>query len=293
MLSVLIPVYNWDIRALVGDLLRQAQDLDTPFEICALDDASEAQWRTLNRQIADDNGVRYAELPENLGRAAIRNRLGQMANYPWLLFIDGDSGVLRADYLQRYLAHLEPGQVCCGGTQYADAPPSDPSLRLRWKYGRAREQRSAAQRSKDPWAHFSTHHFLVPRALFLDHPFDERLRGYGHEDTLFGQSLGGRGTRILHLDNPLLHLGLEPAVVFLEKTRQSIQNLDLLARQGTPLRTRLGNTASRMRRTGLAPLFRSLYRVVRRPLQQILLGKNPPLWALDVFKMGELLRRQA
>jgi hypothetical protein len=289
MLSVLIPVYNWDIRALVSDLLQQARALGIPFEICLLDDASEEKWRAQNRATAYWEAVRYAELPENIGRAAIRNRLGRMASYPWLLFIDCDSGVVRADYLLGYVSQRSPGEVLCGGTQYTDIAPSDPALLLRWRYGRVREQRGVAQRSKNPWASFSTHHFLVPRDIFLHHPFDERLRGYGHEDTLFGHTLQERGIPIRHLDNPLLHLGLEPAPVFLEKTRQSIRNLHYLARQGVQPPTRLGNIASRIRRSGLAAPFSSLYRLCKPPLQKNVLGKNPRLWAFDCFKLGELL----
>lgn len=287
MLSVLIPVYNWDVRALVSDLLAQARGLGIPFEIRLLDDASEEKWRAQNRIIAQWEGVYYAELTENTGRSAIRNRLGRMARYPWLLFIDCDSGMARTDYLQTYLSQMAPGWVLCGGTQYADSPPRDPVLLLRWRYGRAREQRSAARRSRNPWAHFATHHFVVPRDIFLQYPFDERLRGYGHEDTLFGRVLEQQGISIRHLDNPLLHLGLEPAPIFLEKTRQSVCNLIYLAQQGVQPRTRLGDIAFYIQRSGLAPLFSNLYRLFKPTLQKILSGNNPSLWALDCFKLGE------
>ncbi|MBK9490088.1 MAG: hypothetical protein IPO07_15930 [Haliscomenobacter sp.] len=39
MLSILIPIYNYDVRHLVGELQRQAEELSLTYEICLLDDA--------------------------------------------------------------------------------------------------------------------------------------------------------------------------------------------------------------------------------------------------------------
>ncbi|MBK9012976.1 MAG: hypothetical protein IPM82_02230 [Saprospiraceae bacterium] len=65
-----------------------------------------------------------------------------------------------------------------------------------------------------------TNNFLIPRQLFLEIQFDETLRQYGHEDTLFGMELARRQVPIVHIDNPLEHIGLEPVDVFLRKTEQ-------------------------------------------------------------------------
>ena len=43
--------------------------------------------------------VTYIELPENLGRAAIRNKMGRDSKYKFLLFIDADSKLVTENYL--------------------------------------------------------------------------------------------------------------------------------------------------------------------------------------------------
>ena len=79
MLSILIPVYNFDVRVLVEELHRQALGLSLPAEILCFDDGSAEQWKTLNREVALLSSVRYKEWPENLGRSRIRNALADAA----------------------------------------------------------------------------------------------------------------------------------------------------------------------------------------------------------------------
>ena len=42
---------------------------------------------------------------------------------------------------------------------------------------------------------------------------------------MLGYELSKRQIRVLHIDNPLEHIGLEPSPVFLGKTRQAVANL--------------------------------------------------------------------
>jgi GT2 family glycosyltransferase len=78
---------------------------------------------------------------------------------------------------------------------------------------------------------------LIHKSLFEKVKFNEDLAGYGHEDTFFGLELFGQGLIIRHIDNPLIHLGLESASDFLEKTATGIANLhrvELLLREKYP-----------------------------------------------------------
>ena len=61
--------------------------------------------------------------------------------------------------------------------------------------------------------------------MLKEYPFDERIKGYGHEDTLFGFVLLQNNIKILHIENPVLNSCLDSNAIFLEKTKQSIQNL--------------------------------------------------------------------
>ena len=228
MISILIPVYNFGMEALVGDLLKQAKNAHVPFEIRLYDDGSEPVFKAANRKLLQLEGVIYQEMDRNLGRSAIRNRLARDAQFDQLLFMDCDSAVESDDFLKNYLGHLHPEKVLCGGRTYSPAPPENRELLLRWQIGQAREVSTASQRIPFPYRTFMTNNFVVPRSIFLTIGLNEDLEGYGHEDTLFGLELKRSGVSILHLDNPLRHIGLETCDEFLRKTREGIRNLAFL-----------------------------------------------------------------
>jgi len=289
MLSILIPVYNWDVRELVTELYRQSREAAIPFEILCFDDGSTTAFRTLNQDIENLEGVRYLEMPENLGRARIRNHLGQAAQFPYLLFMDCDSKPVYSDFIQRYCKDLHPSAVLAGGTVYDPTPPADARLYLRWLYGYRREQRPLSDRQARPYSGFTTHHFVVPKQIFERIHFEESLREYGHEDTLFGQALERAGIPVLHIDNPLVHLGLEPADVFLQKTEAGVRNLAMLAKAGLQVRTRLGRLYMHLKKYHLQWLVVGLFRIAKPWLKKRLLSMRPRLWQLDAYKLGALM----
>ena len=71
MLSILIPVYNFDVNALVSDLHRQAIDCGIAFEIRCYDDGSTEAFRAKNRAIQTMGNVVWVELEQNIGRSAL------------------------------------------------------------------------------------------------------------------------------------------------------------------------------------------------------------------------------
>lgn len=224
MLSILIPIYQYDVSALVQDLRAQALQLSVPWEIYLLDDASGEVWDQCHRLLGDLSGIRYEALPHNIGRAAIRNRLAEQARYDFLLFLDGDSGIVRDDFLRVYLQQLVNDQVIYGGRVYEEELPAAP-YRLHWYYGKEREVRSATERQQQPHEGFMTNNFVVPKSVLKAIPFDEQIVQYGHEDTLWGNALRKMRVPILHIDNPVSHLGLEVADLWLKKQKQAIENL--------------------------------------------------------------------
>jgi glycosyltransferase involved in cell wall biosynthesis len=294
-LSILIPVFNCDVAALIGSLLAQAGDWPGELEICLLDDKSTATYRHRHRALASQPAVRYEELPANVGRAAIRNKLASQAKHDWLLLLDNDSLLPDDQFLARYAlavrAHPTAG-LLVGGTTYLPTPPADPALRLRWHYGRAREMRSAAARQRDPGGQLAINNALIKKWLLLSYPLDERLSGYGHEDTLLGLELAQAGCEIVHLDNPVLHNGLEPGSIFLEKSRRAVHNLaQVLRTDGLGADTRLMRTATRLRRVRLAGVARATLAALEPALRRHLLSSpQPRLRALDALKLLWLLQ---
>ncbi|GHT75739.1 hypothetical protein AGMMS50262_11960 [Bacteroidia bacterium] len=220
--SICIPVYNCAISTLVEELHKQAVETRHPFEILLMDDCS-SQYREENRRLQELSQVSYIEWQENIGRAKIRNRLAQTAQYPYLIFMDCDTKVENSSYIQNYLAAL-PAEVVVGGYAYAPVPPEH-RYELRWSYGRNREEIPAHVRNLHPNKSFSTFNFLIRKEVFNTVQFDETISGYGHEDTLFGWALKKQSIPIKHIDNPLLHQSLDDTGTFLSKTENSVKNL--------------------------------------------------------------------
>ncbi|WP_430812212.1 MULTISPECIES: glycosyltransferase family 2 protein [unclassified Carboxylicivirga] len=220
MLSICIPVYNVDVRALAAALNKQFEQSGITGEVIVLDDGSADNIRTVNRPLKQLPYVRYYE-QENKGRAATRNRLGHYARYQKILFIDGDCMVSNG-FVQSY---AQPNVIklplVIGRLAYGERPQKR-SLRLRWNYGRKREARIKYDRHS---VSFLSSNFMIDAELFRRIQFDERIKGYGNEDTLFGIQLRLRQIVFQQIDNKVIHLGLEPAPVFLAKTRESLNNL--------------------------------------------------------------------
>jgi len=290
-LSVLIPVYNRVVIELINSLLAQRPDWPGPLEIILLDDGSAEEFRLQNRPLGALSGVTYRELLHNVGRAAVRNQLATNAQHEWLLLLDNDSLLPDAQFLARYAAAYSQAAVLIGGTCYHATPPADATLYLRWLYGQDREARPAAVRQMTPYGQLTINNALIRADVFRQFPLDERLTGYGHEDTKFGVELAAAQVPVLHLDNPVLHDGLEPAAVFLAKSEQAVRNLGQVYREdGLGTDSRLLQTALRLGRRGLASLAWTTLRLIAPRLRRQLLSAKPHLRSLDLLKLHWLLR---
>ena len=289
MLSILIPAYNHDLTDLVKGLWNQAYVLEIPHEILIIDDNSAAGFRSRNRALTSLSHVRYLQLEENVGRSRIRNMLAGKARYESLLFIDADARIMAADFLSRYIGMLGTERVICGGTAYLPDMPGDAAYVLRWYYGRKREERSARERSKDPCRAFSSFQFLATRRILEQVPFDNDLKAYGHEDTVFGLALEQHGIPVLHIDNTLVHDGLEPADEFLDKTRQGLRNLKFLVDQGRypglAQGVRILKKYNFISRLGLHSCMKWVYGKGSVWMNKNLKRRKPRLWILDLYKL--------
>ncbi len=292
MLSICIPIYNKDVTQLVHSLRSQIRALSVPVEILLVDDASGYTYQDINQELGSHPEVSYAALDKNAGRSKVRNTLSEKANYLYLLFMDCDTAVVRNDYLEKYLASLRPDCVVCGGHIYGDEP-GDQRFLLHWLAGSKREVKPAHLRERRPYHSFMTGNFLIHRPVFETIRFREDLRGYGHEDTLFGYELKKRGIRIIHIDNPLLHGGLESGEEFVRKCRESIQNLLLsFELTGRDQRYRqmvtILDTYLKFRKYGLCPLLKCITRLFARLMEKNLNSRHPKLWVLDLYKLSAI-----
>ena len=215
MLSILIPIYNFDVSKLVKELHQQGLNLTVNFEIILVDDASTNNCNLINNTLKVLEYVRYIGLEKNKGRSRIRNYLATLAQYEYLLYMDCDSMPVSNSYLSNYVAELNKHKLLYGGRVYHSEKPIATAKILHWSYGTNREVVDTTIRQKNPYRSFMTNNFLIPKHLMVTHPFDESIRGYGHEDTLFGIELEKSKVAIKHIDNPLEHIDVETVDSFL------------------------------------------------------------------------------
>ncbi len=224
MLSILIPTYNYDVTTLAENLIKQAQYAKCPYEIIIFDDASKSNFQVKNKRLKNYHSINYEELANNTGRAKIRNLLAGTAKYEYLLFIDCDSKIPDNNYLARYTQSLQQNSIIYGGRIYQkEIPPEE--YQLHWKYGIKREAIPRQERIKNPNKSFMTNNFIISKSIFDKIRFDEDISLYGHEDTLFGYELKKNNIEIKHINNPLIHDGLETADDFIKKVKESVENL--------------------------------------------------------------------
>lgn len=289
-LSILIPVYNFDVREFVKELYKQCKELDLEFEILLIDDKSYDEIVILNNELISLNEVRYEKLQINIGRSKIRNLLLESALYSNCLVLDCDLMILAPHFIKKYIDSIKPNTVVVGGHVYSGNPPENKKKILHWKYGVEVESASLKQRLKNPYHSFKTNSFLLTKEVFDIIKFDESIIDYGHEDTLFGIELELNNIEIIHIDNPVIHVGLQEATVFLNKQKEAIENL-LLIGSNPKLKDFLCKK-SRLLTYEKSYLLNIYYSIIslyyRNRLYEKLLSDNPKMKTLNFWKFYTL-----
>ena len=291
MISICIPIYNFDIRPLVKELVRQSQNLAYDIEIILIDDFSLPKYRLMHEDLTEM--TRYIPLEKNIGRAKIRNLFLNYATQPYLLFLDCDAVLVKDDFLLHYLAAINPDtKVVCGGRIYPAQCPSAEQF-LSWKYGTFRESNKASTRKLNPNASFMTNNFLIERCLMEQHLFEEKISEYGHEDTLFGFELFKKGISISHIDNAILNGDIENNATFLLKTEKGIANLVAILgyvsdRELFVSQVGLLRFHQKLERLGLLSLQRYVFRLLKPMLKYSLVHGPINLYVFDFYKLGLL-----
>ncbi len=288
MLSILIPVYNYKIVSLVKELHRQAVELNIIFEILVMEDGSNLLVEK-NKEIDKLEHCRHIVLSRNIGRSAIRNKLADSAKHQFLLFADCDAEVQNVNFIANYLPFCKDDAVVIGGTAY-DANNHDPAYSLRLKYGRNREANINYLSTQKGYENFTTFNFLIDKRVFNKVRFDEKITGYGHEDTLFGHALHEQGYSFQRINNPLIHKGLDDNESFLQKTIESAKNLYLLYISGKyPFlseESKLLRTFIKLKQFKLVRLMSLKLKLSKRILERNLKSKHPSLFYYDIYKLA-------
>ena len=280
MLSILIPTFNDDLRPLLQDLCSQIQSLKVAVEIIVGDDHSDRPESYAN--LEDLGPVKLFRNPKNLGRTATRDVLAQKATYHTLLFLDADVIPSNEDFLKRYLAQIDKASVVFGGVSYSAERPKK-SLLLRWVYGRGREAKTAEQRKRNPY-YIISQNLLIKKDVFLSINASE-IQRYGW-DNVFSFQLYKQGIEVLHIDNPVLHMGIESCDNYLDKVNQAMNTLVWAERQEMISKdfTSIQKFYNQLNTLCVAGLMRQILKPCLPLMRRQLASDIPSIRVLDLYK---------
>ena len=288
MLSVLIPTYNYNCYSLVEVVYNLCFKAGIEFEIICQDDASNSNINLENQKINQLQNCIFLINETNLGRAKNRNSLAAKSKFNWLLFLDCDTKIVRPNFIENYLKQIEnpSTEVVNGGILYQVEKPAKESI-LRWIYGVKREALSVTERNKKVYLSFLSLNFLIKKEVFEKVKFNENIPNFRHEDTLFSFNLKINNIDVLHIKNPVYHLGLESSAVFLKKSEESAKGLIELVNSNLIDKDylKISTVYFYIKNLHLISFFSFIYRFTKNALQKNLLSENPSLKAFDWYRL--------
>ena len=296
VLSICIPVYNSNVVGLAEQLSQQIIQYKLSAEIVIIDDASNSVTEYTNRiGLEGMQHVCYKALTQNKGRSAIRNLFVTFSQGQFLLFIDGDSALIANDFIAKYVEELKNKsiKVLVGGSIYQAIVP-ERVFYLRWKYSISREAKSYEDRLKSRQG-FKTNNFVIEKTVLNQFPFEEKIKGYGHEDTLFGFYLLVNNLKIEHIDNPVLNCNLDTNCVFLAKSKEAVANLweihkEIVTSEDFIAHVRLLATYYKLKQKGLLTLLQLGNFFLGRVNKFFLIKGYFTLTMFDLYKLTELAK---
>lgn len=293
MLSILIPVYNFDCVVLVKELQKQCIEINEAFEILVLDDTS-TLFKEENRAINKLENCQYIESNIHFGRAKIRNELAKRAKFKNLLFIDSDALVDAESFIRKYIENKDNADVIIGGMKYSKNPPNENALR--WYYGTQREFIPAEIRNKTPYKSLISFNLMLKKEVISKYPFDEgtidvEKSGYGHEDTLLGLKLKNNHVSVLHIDNQLVHDYQETNEGFLKNSLIAVEKYvfnSQFQEEEVVNQIKIFRVFAKLKSLGMVGVLSSIYTNKGDSMKKKLFESNPSIRLFDLYRLSYL-----
>lgn len=285
MLSVLIPTYNYNIQQLVKLLSSQLSKVDFEYEILILDDCStNPDLITFNQTIKNLPNCFYHKNNKNLGRTATRQKLAKLAKFDYLLFMDADVIPKDDSFIEKFNIKSQSNDIVFGGITYNKNKPK-PDLILRWKYGSKRETKPVSKRIQNPFISIISGCFLIKKHLFKK-IYNHNKNIYG-TDILFCKKMEDSQLQILHIENPVIHCGLETNKVFISKSINGLKTLFELEQAGEiPNNYRpIQKARLFLSRSRLSYIFIKTTKLFEKMILKNLNDQNPSLFLFDVYRL--------
>jgi len=286
MLSILIPVYNYDIVPLVKLLHKQLTPLKIPYEIFCVDDESDQEEiTTKNKKIEKFDNCFYEILSKNIGRSRIRNYLAEKANYDQLIFLDADVLPVSEIFIENYLKSLKKNTIIFGGISYSEKDAGS----LHYDYGKSREAKPFNQRVKFNTNNFTSANFAIKKAVFEKVSFDEGIKTYGFEDLLFSKDLLFKGYEIKQINNPIIHKGiLKDNLKYILKEQESLETLHKLYinKKINQEDIKILGYFFQFKRFKIIGIYRLFFKFSKSYFLKNLTSKTPSLFIFDLYRLG-------
>jgi len=287
MLSILIPTYNYNVYPLARQLEQQAINVSINFELICFDDGSNSVLNIENEKINNLTNCKFVAIKQNVGTSKNRNALVEVSIYEYVLFIDGDSLLPDDKFIKRYIDGLKIDiDVIYGGTVYLKNIKQ--KQKLRWKYGVKREVLTAQEREKELFKCLLFNNTIVRKYFFQTLGFEKTITQYGHEDTIFAFDLQKHNASLKHINNPVIHCGIDSNISFINKTKYSLENLNSIYKTHlidsnfiTILRIFI-----KLKRFKLNYLLAFIHKIFYPFLKYNLISKNPSLLIFDLFRLS-------
>jgi hypothetical protein len=291
MLSILIPIYNYNAYPLVLELHKQCLECGIDFEILCQDDASNSELNLENEKINSLSNCYFTELKINIAHRQNRNFLANKAQYENLLFIDGDSIIIRNNYILSYISCLTNFDIVYGGRLHPELCPSN-NQKLRWKYGKFIEDKTVEKRNLAPFQSLLFNNTVIKKDCFDKVKFDSHLTKYGHDDTQLSCQLNQLNLKLKHIDNPVEHGDIDSNVAYIKKSKSSLENLIVLFEDGKINKdfSRLISLLLVLNSFNLTFLISKFYNKIEDSLIKNLESDNPNLLFYNVFRIGYLCK---
>ncbi|WP_338645838.1 glycosyltransferase family 2 protein [Flavobacterium sp. KS-LB2] len=289
MLSILVPIYNYNVYPLVVALHKQCTDCEIAFEILCQDDASNSSVNALNEKVNALSNCSFISLKENVAHRENRNSLANQAKFDYLLFIDGDSIIIHEHYIKKYINNLLDFDVIYGGRLHPEKCPSN-NQKLRWKYGKYIEDKSAANRKKKPYQSLLFNNTVIKKNCFNKVKFDKNIKKYGHDDTQLSYQLSLLKSKVNHIENPVEHGDIDTNLVYLNKTKESLENLiSLYEEEKIDVKfVRLIQLYHFLKKTKTTFIISKIHSIFEKYVVQNLTGNHPNLFLFNWYRVGYL-----
>lgn len=291
MLSILIPVYGYDVTDLVKNLHKQCLAAGIAYEILIADDATpDLSLVQTNQALQALDYTTFFSTQENRGNMRNREFLCEKAAYDWLLYLDADTIPVSNDFILKYKAFILANQLdaVCGGVAYQSPDQISHKTNLRRIYGAQKE--TFKNIDKVGVGEWKGSNYLIRKSVFSELEIPNLPEKYGYVDVVYGITLHEQGHQVAFVENPVYHLGLETSEKFLDKTDIAIQNALFIYHHYPKYRKHIKLlrwyelTSNKFVSREIGRFFHFTRQFMRKHLT----GKNPKTWVYQLYKLGKL-----